>query len=93
VHSDGVANGIHWDANAGHGDGLAGEARDRVVKFVGTGSTQGWENWLSSGVQRHVRDQGTWDKSKLGVVPEGNTDGRNKDESDTTGVKESRKDL
>jgi len=65
-----VTNGIHWDANAGHGDGLSGEARDRVVKFVGTGSTQGWESWLSSGVRSHVRDKRLWLGSKKGTVRE-----------------------
>ncbi|WWD20201.1 hypothetical protein CI109_104677 [Kwoniella shandongensis] len=49
----GVTNGIHWDQNAGHGDGLAGSSRDRVVMYVGTGSTSGWEGWLKSGRRRH----------------------------------------
>jgi hypothetical protein len=65
-----VGNGIHWDANAGHGDGLSGEARDRVVKFVGTGSTQGWKDWHSMGVKSHIKDKGLWVGSKRGVVQE-----------------------
>lgn len=39
---DGVKGGIYWDPKGGHGDGLVGLARDRVIKFVGTGSTEGW---------------------------------------------------
>ncbi|WVR08179.1 hypothetical protein IAU60_005225 [Kwoniella sp. DSM 27419] len=49
----GVTNGIHWDADGGHGDGLNGSARDRVVMFAGTGSTRGWEGWLRSGRRKH----------------------------------------
>ncbi|WWC65979.1 uncharacterized protein I303_108601 [Kwoniella dejecticola CBS 10117] len=49
----GVTNGLHWDAQAGHGDGLNGSARDRVIMFAGTGSTSGWETWLKSGRRRH----------------------------------------
>ncbi|WWC73569.1 uncharacterized protein I206_107541 [Kwoniella pini CBS 10737] len=49
----GVTNGIHWDPLAGHGDGLGGSARDRVVMFAGTGSTENWQNWLKSGRGKH----------------------------------------
>ncbi|KAL0250013.1 hypothetical protein I308_103316 [Cryptococcus tetragattii IND107] len=48
----GVTSGLHWDATAGHGDGLIGQARDRVVMFVGTGTTK-WQNWLGTGRRRH----------------------------------------
>ncbi|WVQ79387.1 hypothetical protein IAT38_001484 [Cryptococcus sp. DSM 104549] len=49
----GVTTGLHWDPLAGHGDGLAGASRDRVVMYVGTGSTRGWQSWLGSGRRRH----------------------------------------
>ncbi|OCF35143.1 hypothetical protein I316_03185 [Kwoniella heveanensis BCC8398] len=49
----GVTTGIHWDPLGGHGDGLAGSSRDRVVMFAGTGSTRGWEKWLGKGRRRH----------------------------------------
>ncbi|WWD04281.1 hypothetical protein V865_002349 [Kwoniella europaea PYCC6329] len=51
----GVTNGLHWDPLGGHGDGLNGEARDRVIMFAGTGSTSGWQNWLRSGRRRHSK--------------------------------------
>ncbi|KAK4685996.1 hypothetical protein P7C73_g4139, partial [Tremellales sp. Uapishka_1] len=66
----GVTSGIHWDANGGHGDGLAGEARDRVVQFCGTGSTDGWEGWLSGGVRRHVREKRHWDSTESTEIGE-----------------------
>ncbi|KAL1407461.1 hypothetical protein Q8F55_006894 [Vanrija albida] len=49
----GVTTGLHWDPEAGHGDGLIGEARDRVVMYVGTGSTRGCEGWLTRGRRSH----------------------------------------
>jgi hypothetical protein len=41
-----TAQGLHWDAKAGHGDGLEGESRDMVVRYAGTGSTRGSTKWL-----------------------------------------------
>lgn len=38
---DGVTGGLHWNANAGHGDGLLGEARSCIALFVSTGSPYG----------------------------------------------------
>lgn len=51
--ADGVTRGVHWNPDAGHGDGLLGAARDRVVKYVGTGTTKGWEEWLTRGRRSH----------------------------------------
>jgi len=48
-----MRGGLHWDARAGHGDGLMGDARDRVVMYVGTGSTKGWQKWLTRGRRSH----------------------------------------
>ncbi|WWC92942.1 uncharacterized protein L201_007905 [Kwoniella dendrophila CBS 6074] len=53
LEKHGVTNGIHWDPLGGHGDGLNGSARDRVIMFAGTGSTNGWQNWLTKGRRRH----------------------------------------
>ncbi|TXT09144.1 hypothetical protein VHUM_02618 [Vanrija humicola] len=53
LERNGVTTGLHWDAEAGHGDGLLGEARDRVVMYVGTGSTRGWGGWLTRGRRSH----------------------------------------
>ncbi|WVO13818.1 hypothetical protein L204_101441 [Cryptococcus depauperatus] len=53
LERNGVTTGLHWDEKAGHGDGLSGDSRDRVVMFSGTGSTRGWEKWLNSGRRRH----------------------------------------
>ncbi|ODO00734.1 hypothetical protein L198_03060 [Cryptococcus wingfieldii CBS 7118] len=53
LERQGVTSGLHWDATAGHGDGLAGVSRDRVVMYVGTGSTSGWQTWLGKGRRRH----------------------------------------
>jgi hypothetical protein len=37
---DGVAEGLHWDEQGGHGDGLAGESLSTVMTYVATGSVQ-----------------------------------------------------
>lgn len=58
--TDGMSSGLHWDANAGHGDGLSGESRDRVVMFVGTGNTRGWQGWLSRGRRSHSLGKDDW---------------------------------
>ncbi|ORY34890.1 hypothetical protein BCR39DRAFT_515410 [Naematelia encephala] len=63
LDAHGVKASVHWDDNAGHGDGLAGAARDRVVMFVGTGTTNNWPAWLSSGRVGH--SQGTDVVNKL----------------------------
>jgi hypothetical protein len=42
-HGVKVGEGVWWDENGGHGDGLSGESKDRVVSFVGTGHVGGWE--------------------------------------------------
>ncbi|WVQ96095.1 hypothetical protein IAU59_003196 [Kwoniella sp. CBS 9459] len=61
----GVTTGIHWDPLGGHGDGLGGSSRDRVVMFAGTGSTRGWETWLGKGRRRHSLGMDDFfDKSK-----------------------------
>lgn len=73
---DGVTRGLHWDADAGHGDGLLGEARDRVVMYVGTGSTRGWQGWLTRGRRSH--SLGQYDRPS---TPHGS------DVSDTEGAK------
>ncbi|RXK38174.1 hypothetical protein M231_04548 [Tremella mesenterica] len=57
LERNGIKEGLHWDPQGGHGDGLVGEARDRVVMFTGTGSTMGWEGWLRSGRRRHSLGQ------------------------------------
>ena len=59
-NADGAADCIHWDAKAVHGDGLAGESRDRVVMFAGTGSTRGWEGWLQKIRRRHSLGMDDW---------------------------------
>lgn len=53
LERNGVRDGLHWDADGGHGDGLIGPSRDRVVMYVGTGSTSGWEGWLTRGRRSH----------------------------------------
>ncbi|GMK55583.1 hypothetical protein CspeluHIS016_0206390 [Cutaneotrichosporon spelunceum] len=53
LERNGVTTGLHWDADAGHGDGLIGKARDRVVMYVGTGSTRGWQGWITRGRRSH----------------------------------------
>ncbi|GFZ43636.1 hypothetical protein JCM24511_01356 [Saitozyma sp. JCM 24511] len=63
----GVTSGLHWDPEAGHGDGLAGEARDRVVMFVGTGRTRGWQEWLKAGRRRHSLGQDDWKAYQNGI--------------------------
>lgn len=63
---DGVTTGLHWDEDAGHGDGLLGESRDRVVMYVGTGSTRGWEGWLTRG--RRAHSVGRYDRPPTPVV-------------------------
>ena len=60
---DGITTGMHWDANAGHGDGLAAGVRDRVVMFVGTGSTIGWKQWLGTGRRRHSLGMEDWKRN------------------------------
>lgn len=42
--ADGVRRGLHWDAAGGHGDGLLGEVRDRIIMYISTGSTCGWQD-------------------------------------------------
>ena len=59
-----MKDGLHWDAKAGHGDGLSGAARDRVVMFAGTGSTTGWEGWLARGRRTHMREVDEWNLDK-----------------------------
>ncbi|WRT69556.1 uncharacterized protein IL334_006543 [Kwoniella shivajii] len=49
----GVTHGIHWDPLGGHGDGLIGPARDRVIMFAGTGTTNNWDQWLKKGRRKH----------------------------------------
>lgn len=59
--TDGVtARGLHWDAKAGHGDGLSGDSRNRVVMFAGTGSTRGWRGWIKHGRHRHSLGMKDW---------------------------------
>jgi hypothetical protein len=58
--TDGLTRGLHWDPNAGHGDGLMGEARDRVVMYTGTGSTRGWAGWVDSGRHKHSASAREW---------------------------------
>lgn len=38
-----VGQGLNWGENAGHGDGLSGDVREKVVRFVGTGHCLPWE--------------------------------------------------
>ena len=61
-----MKSGLHWDENAGHGDGLAGFARDRVVMFAGTGSTHGWQGWLARGRRSHSKGEDDWREMKAG---------------------------
>lgn len=91
-----MKSGLHWDPKAGHGDGLGGSARDRVVMFVGTGSTRGWEGWLSKGRRIHSagedewrerRAERTWSSSQTTEVGDGG------DDSDQTNVEERKKDV
>ena len=94
---DGVKSGLHWDAEGGHGDGLGGAARDRVVMFAGTGSTRGWEGWLTKGRRRHSlgEDDRTWgsaETTEAGSSPE-TTELDEECESDRTFVGEGKKDL
>jgi hypothetical protein len=62
---------LHWDAHAGHGDGLLGGSRDRVVMYVGTGSTKGWEGWLTRGRRSH--SLGELQRPKLPAVYSGDS--------------------
>ncbi|BEJ15990.1 hypothetical protein CspHIS471_0505950 [Cutaneotrichosporon sp. HIS471] len=57
LERNGATRGLHWDADAGHGDGLIGEARNRVVMYVGTGSTRGWQGWIARGRRSHSLGQ------------------------------------
>nr|WVH01958.1 uracil phosphoribosyltransferase [Naematelia aurantialba] len=68
LEAHGVKTGLHWDANAGHGDGLAGAARDRVVMYVGTGTTDNWPAWLSSGRRSHSLGTDDWNRFLRGGV-------------------------
>lgn len=77
LERNGVKKGLHWDANGGHGDGLLGDSRDRVVMFVGTGNTRGWENWLTRGRRSHSLGQADFPKIRtaLDSIQEASTSG------------------
>ncbi|ORX37879.1 hypothetical protein BD324DRAFT_578355 [Kockovaella imperatae] len=60
----GAGKCIYWASQAGHGDGLSGESRDRVVMFVGTGSTRGWQGWLTRGRRTHSLGRDDWQRLK-----------------------------
>lgn len=44
----GASESIYWDVKGGHGDGLMGDALVKVVNFVASGSTYGWEAHTAS---------------------------------------------
>lgn len=85
LERNGVKKGLHWDANGGHGDGLLGDSRDRVVMFVGTGNTRGWEHWLTRGRRSHSLGQADFPQAPpaLGAIRETSTPGSGSD-GDTT---------
>ncbi len=75
-----MTKGLHWDADAGHGDGLLGEARDRVVMYVGTGSTRGWQGWLTRGRRSHSLGQYDRPSTPLGSDVSDSEGGKKKSE-------------
>ena len=88
---------MHWDASAGHGDGLAGASRDRVVMFTGTGSTRGWQGWLARGRRRHSSGADEWRERRQAERSwssgQSTAAGEGGNESDQTCVNERKKDL
>lgn len=75
-----MTKGLHWDADAGHGDGLLGEARDRVVMYAGTGSTRGWQGWLTRGRRSHSLGQYDRPSTPLGSDVSDSDGGKKKSE-------------
>lgn len=80
LERNGISSSLHWDPHGGHGDGLAGASRDRVVMFAGTGSTSGWEQWQAVGRRRHTmestRRDRRWDSETTAVNEEGDDSDR-----------------
>lgn len=79
-HGVKVGEGVWWDENGGHGDGLSGESKDRVVNFVGTGHVGGWEGIVGAGQRADAR------RKARGEIMEAS-------DSDRTCVEEGRKDI
>lgn len=79
LERNGVSTGLHWDPHGGHGDGLAGASRDRVVMFAGTGSTSGWEHWRTVGRRRHTMESTRRDRRWSSEATAVNDDGDDSD--------------
>lgn len=93
---DGVKSAMQWDDKAGHGDGLSGESRDRVVMFAGTGSVRGWQGWLSEGRRTHSTGVDEWRRRKKRERTWSSgqtTENGDEADSDQTFVEDGKKDL